>query len=376
MLGVRLPTSQPAKVGLAGIALAVIVIAGLATARSVSSPASDPGSRAVAAAGAGASPPATPPALPAVTASATASASPSGPPPDPNPHVGSSGPAVLAIQQKLASLDYMVGTPDGQFGAATRDGLIAFQKVEGLPRTGEADPATIAKLQTATAPTPAYATPADHVELDIAHQVVYVVRGGAVTAVLPTSTGTGQPFTSQGWTRRAVTQNGVFSIYWKVDGWHQAPLGDLYKPSFFNDGEAFHGYPEVPTYPASHGCARLPMEFADWFYANAVPYGETVYVYGGPTGPNPDPVTQSSTVTSAPPSISASTPPAASPAPSPSPSPAPGSLLGGLLPLPSPSAMPNPTPSPTPSPVLSPAPSPSPSPPLPPSPYPPSPAPS
>jgi N-acetylmuramoyl-L-alanine amidase len=355
MSGVRLPTSQPTKFWLVGIAVAVVVIAGLAIARPVSPQASGSGSRALTA-GRGASPPATPPTLPAATASATASASPSGPPPDPNPHVGSSGPAVLAIQQKLASLDYMVGAADGQFGAATRDGVIAFQKVEGLPRTGEADPATIAKLQTATAPAPAYATPADHVELDIAHQVVYVVRGGAVTAVLPTSTGTGQPFSSQGWTRRAVTQNGVFSIYWKVDGWHQAPLGDLYKPSFFNDGEAFHGYPEVPTYPASHGCARLPMEFADWFYANAVPYGETVYVYGGPTGPNPDPVTQSTTATSAPPSISASTPPAASPAPSPSPSPSPGSLLGGLLPLPPPS--PSPMPSPTPGPALSPASSP------------------
>ena len=95
---------------------------------------------------------------------------------------------------------------------------------------------------------------------------------------LTTSTGSGEKFTSQGVTQRAFTPNGSYHVYWKIPGWHDAPLGHLYKPSFFNGGIAFHGYYEVPTYPASHGCVRLPMEFADWFYDQAAPPGALVYV--------------------------------------------------------------------------------------------------
>jgi peptidoglycan hydrolase-like protein with peptidoglycan-binding domain len=280
---------------------------------------------------------ASPATAPTPVAPATASPSPSpslspAPAPDLNPHLGSTGAQVLDLQKRLTGLMYMAGTVDGRYGAGTRDGVIAFQKVEGLPRTGEADPATLASLATATTPAPAYATPADHVEVDIAHQVVYVVQAGTVTAILPTSTGGGETFTEPGspGTHVAITPNGVYSVYWKVDGWHQAPLGDLYKPSFFDDGIALHGYPSVPTYPASHGCVRLPMEFADWFFANAAPMGSTVYVYGGANGPNPDPVQQTSAATAAPPSVPG---PALSPLPSPtlSPAPQPPSLLGGLL---------------------------------------------
>lgn len=268
------------------------------------------------------------------------------PAPDLNPHVGSTGAQVLALQQRLTSLSYMVGVVDGSYGAGTRDGVIAFQKVEGLPRTGEADPATLAQLATAATPPPAYTTPADHVEVDVAHQVVYVVQGGKVTAILPTSTGGGETFTEPGLpgTHVAITPNGAYSVYWRVDGWHHAPLGDLYKPSFFDDGIALHGYPSVPTYPASHGCVRLPMEFADWFFANAAPMGSTVYVYGGPSGPNPDPVPQTSSTISGPPAGPTST---ASPSPMLSPAPGPQSpspLLGGLLGSPSPAPLPTTSP--------------------------------
>ena len=34
--------------------------------------------------------------------------------------------------------------------------------------------------------------------------------------------------------------------------------------NYFHGGYALHGYPdsEVPAYPASHGCVRIPMDFA------------------------------------------------------------------------------------------------------------------
>jgi lipoprotein-anchoring transpeptidase ErfK/SrfK len=34
----------------------------------------------------------------------------------------------------------------------------------------------------------------------------------------------------------------------------------------FNAGIAFHEFPEVPTYPASHGCVRQMETTAQWMY--------------------------------------------------------------------------------------------------------------
>lgn len=221
--------------------------------------------------------PAPPPALPVLLAPVPVAV--------PNP----SGPDVLALEQRLSSLAYMVGKVDGTLDGATKYGITAFQKVEGLPRTGVADAATLARLQNASTPAPKFTTPPDHFEVDIPRQVVFVVRGGRVTAILPTSTGTNKEFTSEGRTRRAFTPNGQFTINFKRNGWRVAPLGRLYRPSYFNGGIAFHGATSVPNEPASHGCVRLPMAFADWFADNS-PVGSVVYVYGGPAGENPDPV--------------------------------------------------------------------------------------
>jgi lipoprotein-anchoring transpeptidase ErfK/SrfK len=51
------------------------------------------------------------------------------------------------------------------------------------------------------------------------------------------------------------------------NGWHDStqypaasdnPLnGNMYKPLYFDNGQAIHGANTVPTSPASHGCARL-----------------------------------------------------------------------------------------------------------------------
>jgi lipoprotein-anchoring transpeptidase ErfK/SrfK len=48
--------------------------------------------------------------------------------------------------------------------------------------------------------------------------------------------------------------------------------------SYFNGGIAFHGYPEVPAHPASHGCVRLPISEAPFAYA-FMTIGTRVTVY-------------------------------------------------------------------------------------------------
>ena len=37
--------------------------------------------------------------------------------------------------------------------------------------------------------------------------------------------------------------------------------------SYFVGGIAFHEYPEVPVYPASHGCVRMTSFDAPWMFA-------------------------------------------------------------------------------------------------------------
>lgn len=240
---------------------------------------------------------------------------------DTAPHVGSRGPAILEIETKLSALKYMVGKVDGVFDRATQHGFIAFQKVEGLKRDGRGNPESLQRLNTASTPAPAYTTPPNHLEVNIAKQVVLVVQGGAVSHILPTSTGSNKNFTSEGWTRRAITPNGQFKITRKINALRISPLGELYKPSYFNGGIAFHGNGAVPTYPASHGCVRLPMQFADWFFSTVSPVGTVVYVHGGPSGPNPQPF-----IDDAP-----APPPVASPPPEPAVDPTPQPALPGPL---------------------------------------------
>jgi lipoprotein-anchoring transpeptidase ErfK/SrfK len=183
-----------------------------------------------------------------------------------------------AAEQKLADMGYWTGRVDGQWDAASRNALIAFQKVEGLKRTGQLTPATYAALMAASRPSPRETGPA-HIEVDLIRQVLLIVDdAGVVTRVLPVSTGSGKTFTSQGETRDAITAPGRYHIKEKIAGWKKSPLGRLYYPVYFMYGTAIHGYPSVPTKPASHGCVRIPMFAAKEIY-RTLPLGMPVIVY-------------------------------------------------------------------------------------------------
>jgi lipoprotein-anchoring transpeptidase ErfK/SrfK len=53
--------------------------------------------------------------------------------------------------------------------------------------------------------------------------------------------------------------------------------------NYFVSGYAIHGYAEVPTYPASHGCLRLPIADAAPVY-RWVHLGTAVDVYDESAG--------------------------------------------------------------------------------------------
>ena len=183
--------------------------------------------------------------------------------------VGAQSSSVLDLTRQLGALHYAVPPGSSSFGSQLLDSVYAFQKVQGLDRTGVVDSSFWTRLADSREPKPRYEQPADHIEVDKAHQVLYIVRGGEVTLIVPVST-SGIPGT--------YTPTGRFAIYRKVTGWDPSPLGLLYDPMYFVAGYAIHGNPSVPPYPASHGCVRVPMWIIPRLFVSE-PYGETVYVY-------------------------------------------------------------------------------------------------
>ena len=185
---------------------------------------------------------------------------------------------VREAEELLSNLGYWITKVDGNSDDSTRQGIIAFQKVNGFPRTGVLNDRVLKAIRIATRPEAKHAGPA-HVEIDISRQVILLVDDdGQVTKVLSTSTGNDERYFSEGKWQKAYTPRGTFKIQRQIKGVRKAPLGTIYYPSYFNGGIAIHGSNSIPVKAASHGCARIPR-FADKEFVNMVKVGMPVYVY-------------------------------------------------------------------------------------------------
>ena len=191
---------------------------------------------------------------------------------------------VKDARRRLAELGYWVKAEGARDEASLRHALIAFQKVEGRPRTGVLNQNELQALRAARVPTPREPR-YPHIEIDLCRQVLFLVDAGDVSMrILPVSTGSGACFTEGGKTRRAITPTGRFTVKRKIKGWHKSPLGLLFYPNYIYGGVAIHGNPSVPPVPASHGCIRIPMFAAEEFSELAVS-GMVVLVYDSRTSP-------------------------------------------------------------------------------------------
>jgi peptidoglycan hydrolase-like protein with peptidoglycan-binding domain len=189
---------------------------------------------------------------------------------------GSTGPAVLALQQRLVALHYWLGTPDGTFGDSTEQAVYALQKAAGIARDGAVGPQTESALAQGVVPVPR-PVPGSAIEVDLANDLVMFVTGTTLKWTLNTSTGGGYVYTGGA---VADTPVGTFSIYREVDGMVTDSLGQLWRPKYFDTGFAVHGDAYVPPYPVSHGCVRVSNEAIDWIWAtNLAPIGTSVWVY-------------------------------------------------------------------------------------------------
>ena len=191
--------------------------------------------------------------------------------------VGASGPAVLEVQQRLAALHYDIGAVDGNFGFDSAHAVTAFQKLNGLSRTGIADDATKARLDHPYMPSARYGGAA-HIEVDLSSQVVYYVVGGSIQRIMDASTGGGYDFVVDGVTHHAITPTGAFSFYQVIPGWWESPVGPMYDSWFFLPTFALHGEGSVPSYPASHGCVRITIPAMQRLYSSLY-LGMTIYIY-------------------------------------------------------------------------------------------------
>ena len=60
--------------------------------------------------------------------------------------LGSTGPNVVVLQQRLTALGYTTGAADGNLGTATQTAVMNFQKAKNLPTDGVVGPTTWAAL--------------------------------------------------------------------------------------------------------------------------------------------------------------------------------------------------------------------------------------
>ena len=187
---------------------------------------------------------------------------------------------IAEAEQILGSLGYLTENADGRLDFMSRHAIMAFQKVEGLKRTGVLTASLLEKMREASTPTAKYDGPA-HVEVDLTRQVLFMVGDdGKVNLIVPVSSGNGERY----WDKErkkyevASTPRGEFKIQRKINGTRKAPLGSIYYPSYFLGGWAVHGSASIPPKPASHGCVRVPRG-ADKKLFGMMPKGMTIYLY-------------------------------------------------------------------------------------------------
>lgn len=179
---------------------------------------------------------------------------------------GARGQSVRLLQSELSALHYEVPL-SGVFEEGTGEALIAFRKLTGLERVAYAGRRVFELLSRGAGRfNVRYPRDGRHVEANLTRQVLAEIEpGGRVRRIYPISSG--KPSTP--------TVLGRFYVYLKTPGENSEGMVDS---NYFIRGYAIHGYAEVPTYAASHGCLRVPIPDAPAIY-EWVRVGTPVDVY-------------------------------------------------------------------------------------------------
>ena len=180
--------------------------------------------------------------------------------------LGARGQSVRLLQSELDVLHYAVPLT-GVLDEGTGRALIAYRKMTGLQRIPYAGRQVFELLaRRAGGFHVRYLGDGRHVEANLTRQVLAEIEpGGRVKTIYTMSSG--KPSTP--------TVIGRFQVYEKTPGENSEGMVDS---NYFIRGYAIHGYAEVPTYAASHGCLRVPVPDAPAIYS-WVQVGTPVDVY-------------------------------------------------------------------------------------------------
>ena len=184
-------------------------------------------------------------------------------------------------QTKLNELFAGFGTGelavDGASGPLTGQRLCAARLSLGLDTTtadmmpGSVEQAALFASDSLPTPNSTAIESQRWVLIDRTCQIMFIGAGGDTEFIFPTSTG------SEGFETRDQDRAAAFRFNPALDngGWHDSsefpvgvdnPLnGNLYKPLYFDLGQAIHGANNVPPTPQSKGCARLRVNDQNTF---------------------------------------------------------------------------------------------------------------
>jgi peptidoglycan hydrolase-like protein with peptidoglycan-binding domain len=178
---------------------------------------------------------------------------------------GSSGEHVRLLQILLRRLAYV--TPlNGRHDAATSRAVLAFRKVNGMSRIGSANRGILKALfQGRGGFKLRFPKAGRHLEADLSRGVLVLADKGEPQRIYVTSPG--KPSTP--------TVRGTFHVYRKQPGTNSH---GMVNSAYFIRGYAVHGFAQVPTYNASHGCLRVPVPDSRSIY-NWLTMGTRVDVY-------------------------------------------------------------------------------------------------
>lgn len=176
------------------------------------------------------------------------------------------GPIAKFFNRELRGAGYHMGSIGKRLNWASRLGILAFRKVNGMKWNTGYSKRIFRKLLLGTGSfRPRRKAAGRHVEADLSRQVMALVVNGRAAHVFHVSSGTSS----------TPTVTGRFRFYLRQPGYNGKRM---YYSVYFTGNYATHGFDPVPTYPASHGCLRNPIPYSRFIYG-WVQMGMLMWVY-------------------------------------------------------------------------------------------------
>lgn len=197
---------------------------------------------------------------------------------------------VKKAQEILYKFGYPVGTIDGIFGPVTARSFCMFRQMSGMTvnRNGLTSD-LLTKLKAydgkysslGKIPAPNREGKNTYLLAQQTCQAMFYVEKGYYKRVIPISTGMADHTTpngnyslggtQRGWSCSTEYQNGC-TRHTEGRFVNISNYGNMYNKRLFKPNPSgnylVHGSTSVPTYPASHGCIRVPIAYSDWMYDN------------------------------------------------------------------------------------------------------------